>query len=71
MKAVTIQATREGYSVAQVVRDTMSVAYLIDVLQEMADAYGEDTPVVISNDNGYTYGPIRWESVDVEGADEE
>jgi len=70
MKAITIQATREGYSVAQV-GNTMSIADLIDVLHEMADAYGEDTPVVISNDNGYTYGPIRWESVDVEGADEE
>lgn len=66
MKAITIQATREGYSIAQVERGTMSVADLIDVLQEMACAYGEETPVVISNDNGYTYGPIRWDSVDVE-----
>lgn len=70
MKTVTISATREGYDTRQVVRHTMSIAELIDVMQEFADAYGEDVPVVISNDGGYTYGPIRYESVDVEGVEE-
>lgn len=61
---ITIRATREGYSAAQVADSSMTISELIDALNEMADAYGEDSPVVISNDNGYTYGSLSWDSVD-------
>lgn len=30
----------------------------------MADAYGDDAPVVVSNDHGYTYGSLSWDSID-------
>ncbi len=63
---ITINATREGYEPSQV-GNTMTVSELIDCLQEMADAYGDDAPVVVSNDHGYTYGSLGWESVDTYG----
>ena len=63
MKAITIEARREGYSISQVAEGTLTIAELMDVLQEMADAYGEDAPVVISNDHGYTYGSISYDDV--------
>jgi len=61
---ITIRATREGYSASHVAGNSMTISELMDCLQEMADAYGEDSPVVISNDNGYTYGSLSWDSVD-------
>ena len=51
---LTLEARREGYSLNQV-GTTMTVGELIEFLQN----YPEETPVYISNDNGYTYGPIR------------
>ena len=66
MEAITIEARREGYSTSQVVDGTLTIAELMDCLQEMADAYGEDAPVVISNDHGYTYGAISWSDINAE-----
>ena len=48
-----LEAKREGYSTYQVER-TMTVREMIEFLQQ----YDDDTPVYISNDNGYTYGGI-------------
>lgn len=36
----------------------MTLGELIQKLQELAYDYSEDTPVICSNDNGYTYGAI-------------
>ena len=66
MATITIQATREGYSAEQVTGGTMTISELIDALQEMKDAYGEDSPVVVSNDHGYTYGSLSWDSIDAQ-----
>lgn len=66
MKAITIEARREGYTASQVTDGTLTIAELMDVLREMADAYGDDAPVVISNDHGYTYGSISWDDVNAE-----
>ena len=52
------------------IRGTMTAGELIELLSE----YDEDTPVAISNDNGYTYGRIRYNDIsweDVEDEDEE
>ena len=49
-----IEAEREGYSLQQGGR-TMTVGELMEFLQD----YNEDTPIYISNDNGYTYGVLR------------
>lgn len=54
---VIIEATREGYSTEQV-RNTVTVKELIGILSE----YDEDSKVYLSNDNGYTYGGIRYGS---------
>lgn len=54
---VIIEATRDGYSTEQV-RNTVTVKELIGILSE----YDEDSKVYLSNDNGYTYGGIRYGS---------
>lgn len=52
--SLAIEALREGYSMNQVGK-TMTTGELIEFLQD----YPDDTPIYISNDNCYTYGPIR------------
>lgn len=51
---LTISAKREGYSISQA-GSTMTVGELVEVLNR----YSDDTPVYISNDNGFTYGTIK------------
>ena len=50
---LTIDGRREGYAPEQIGR-TMTVGELISYLEN----YDEDTPVMINNDDGYTYGSI-------------
>ena len=50
---LTIDGRREGYAPDQI-SHTMTVGELIEYLS----SYDEDTPVMINNDNGYTYGSI-------------
>lgn len=63
---LTIEAHRSGYSVNQC-GGTLSVGELIDYLSQWDD----DTPVYISNDNGYTYGSISFDDIDSHGVDDE
>lgn len=51
---IVIDARREGYGPDQVMDNTMTVGELIDYLRE----YDSDVPVILSHDNGYTYGAI-------------
>jgi hypothetical protein len=51
---LVISAVKECYGIDDV-GSTMTVGEIIDYLKQYAD----DTPVCISNDNGYTYGAIR------------
>lgn len=53
MEKILINANRNGYSTRQC-GSTLSVGELIAILEE----YDADTPVYLSNDNGYTYGSI-------------
>ena len=55
MEVAVIRATRDGYSIEQVVKRTITVKELIAELRQ----FDEESPIVISNDNGYTYGSIR------------
>jgi len=48
-----IETGREGHSPEQC-RHTMTARELIEYLEQ----FDEDTPVYLSNDNGYTYGSI-------------
>ena len=53
MEKLIYSTFREGYGTDQI-RKTMTVGELISFLEN----YGEDTPVYLSFDNGYTYGGI-------------
>lgn len=54
---LTINGRRDGYALDQI-ENTMTVGELMNLLSD----YDEDTPVMINNDNGYTYGAVRWDS---------
>ena len=56
-QVLTIDGRRDGYSPEQIT-NTMTVGELINFLQD----FDEDTPVMINNDNGYTYGAITYDS---------
>ena len=56
---VTLEATRTDYSARAAARRTMTVGELISYLEQ----YDENSPVVFSNDNGYTYGRLTDECV--------
>lgn len=67
MKALLLEANRTGYDLEQI-SHTMTVGELIAFLEDFDD----DTPVYISNDNGYTYGGIDYNDFrDSEEEDEE
>lgn len=59
MKYLMIEGRREGYAPDQL-RKTMTVGELMDYLSQ----FDEDTPVILNNDNGYTYGSIDYGSFD-------
>ena len=69
MKALLLEANRTGYDLDQI-SHTMTVGELIAFLTDFDD----DTPVYISNDNGYTYGGIDYDDFrdsEEEGDEEE
>lgn len=53
MARLMINAVREAYGADEV--RTMTVGELIEFLQD----FDEDTEIILSHDNGYTYGGIR------------
>lgn len=57
-KYLTIETSREGYSVSQC-NETLTVEELIGYLEQ----WDNDTPVYFSNDNGYTYGSISFDGI--------
>ena len=58
LNVLTIDGRRTGYTIEQVYDMTMTVGQLIAELE----GYDEDMPVLLNNDNGYTYGEITWDS---------
>ncbi len=54
--AVVIDVTRDAYSIGDIVDRTLTVGEIINMLEQ----FDEDTPVVLSNDNGYTYGGLNY-----------
>lgn len=59
-KVLTIDGRRTAYSAGQILKyeNTMTVGEL----KEMLENYDDDTPVMLRNDNGYTYGEIEYDS---------
>lgn len=66
MQVLTIDGRREGYAPSQI-RSTMTVGELIDYLSQ----FDEEMPVMINNDNGYTYGSIDYDSFREEDEEDE
>lgn len=66
---LTIDGRRTGYTINQILRyeNTLTVGELKNFLEDFDD----DTPVMINNDNGYTYGEITYDSFRDEETDED
>lgn len=58
---LVLDARREGYTPRQL-GDTMTVGDL----KELLDYYDDDTPIILSHDNGYTYGRVTELRFDLE-----
>lgn len=59
---LTIRGNRNGYAQHQIASRTCTVRQLINYLQEQ----DPDLKVVISNDNGYTYGYVDVDEITIE-----
>lgn len=70
MTVLMIDGRRNDYSASNLVNKTMTVGELVSYL----DGFDSDMPVLLSNDNGFTYGKITdngiWEE-EVEEDEEE
>lgn len=66
---LTIDGRRTGYTINQILRyeNTLTVGELKNFLEDFDD----DTPVLINNDNGYTYGEITYDSFKDEETNED
>lgn len=53
-KAIVFEAPRDGYGIDQVADGAMTVGELMAFLED----FDEDTLIIMSHDNGYTYGSI-------------
>ncbi len=72
-QVIFIEGTRDGYSTEQVegyAGGTLTVEELIGLLEYHAQEAGMDAPVYLKNDNGYTYGGIRWDTVEIDTEEE-
>lgn len=69
MQYVKIDAKRDAYGVDDIIHKTFTVGDLIGALED----FDEDTKVILSHDNGYTYGAITMRRINLEsdGEDEE
>lgn len=65
--AIVVEVSREGYGIDQIERSAMTVRELIEQLEQ----YDDDDIVVLSHDNGYTYGTVSFDDVTVFEKNEE
>lgn len=65
-QAIVFDNRREAYGIEDISGRAMTVRELINRLEEEASYYGDDMKVVISNDNGYTYGAVMKNRIKVE-----
>lgn len=66
-RVITISTNRSGYSIDQVIDETITVDELIEELRYLPG----DCKVVFKNDNGYTYGYITDRDIDSEYMEED
>lgn len=55
MQYISIEGRRDAYGADDLAEQTVTVGELIDILSQ----FDEDLPVIINNDEGYTYGKIK------------
>lgn len=65
--AIVVEVSREGYGIDQIERSAMTVRELIEQLEQ----YDGDDIVVLSHDNGYTYGTVSFDDATVFEKNEE
>lgn len=65
--AIVVEVSREGYGIDQIERSAMTVRELIEQLEQ----YDDDDIVVLSHDNGYTYGTVSFDDATVFEKNEE
>ena len=72
-EVITIDGARDAYSIGQILDDKWKKTLTVGELMEILEMFDEDTPIVIKNDNGYTYGFITEQTIneDYDGEDEE
>lgn len=61
-RVVTIETSRDYYSIEDTANEAITIGELIDLLRE----YDEDEKVILKNDNGYTYGLVGRYSIELE-----
>ena len=64
-----IDAERTGYTPSQV-GETTTVGDLARTFYTLAEYHGDDMPVYLRHDNGYTYGGITGWVINVEDCDD-
>ena len=62
-RVLTIDGRRTGYSVEQILKYTKTLT--VGQLKELLNGYDDDMPIMLKNDNGYTYGEIEHSSFDM------
>lgn len=67
MEYVEIGARRDAYNVEDIIRSTLTVGELIEILE----GFDESSPVVLSHDGGYTYGALHEGRITAEETDAE
>ena len=58
-RVITIKTNRSYYDIEDATNEAITIGELIDILKY----YDEDDKVILSNDNGYTYGYINDDAV--------
>lgn len=62
IRVVKLETSRHSYSIGDVVSGSMTARELINWLEDNAD---DDSPIIFSNDNGYTYGKLTEDSISI------
>lgn len=64
---ITIDTTRSAYSIDQLLENYTTMT--VGELKEILDQYDNDSPIMLKNDNGYTYGHLYdhfFDTVDID-----
>lgn len=67
MTVVTIEGRRDHYSAKECANNTTTVGELISILE----GYDSDMPIMLNNDEGYTYGEIWASTIEEEDIEDD